>query len=390
MFRTNHVTADPHANGPGKAGYSGGSLADQVPATVITAGAMNALQEEIANVVEFWGSLDASTVTQLLGAIKMTAMAQSDAAALSLLAETYSGPTNASGAAEFLDDANNVLCIVRPHVGGQIITSPDGGATWTPNPLTGGTTTNALRGVAAKANGASGSRFVAVGDSGRLQCFDTSASQTKATPAGGYSGAFNAVCFHNNPSSPKWVAVSRSDASGVQLATPGSETGTWTAGGATPGFSSDLWSCTSNGTAILAGGSGGLITRSLDHGATWSQVSTTFGSSIVQLEFVHGSFMALDSASRVFRSTDNGTTWSLLTGTLGSNASLSSKTGAVLVSRSGGGWTYFRRGDDASSGTPVIPAGVTAAGNQAWRLKSRWLLYCQAGVKFYLTPCLPY
>ena len=52
MFRADHVTKKTDANGAGKDGYTEGSVATQVAPTVITADAMNALQEELCAIVE--------------------------------------------------------------------------------------------------------------------------------------------------------------------------------------------------------------------------------------------------------------------------------------------------------------------------------------------------
>jgi len=70
MFRADHITADPTANGVGKPGYTDGSVSLQVAPTRVTAAAMNALQEEIALAIEGAGiTLSSGSNAQLLAAI---------------------------------------------------------------------------------------------------------------------------------------------------------------------------------------------------------------------------------------------------------------------------------------------------------------------------------
>lgn len=67
MFRADHVTAESDANGAGKDGYTDGDPGVQ-SATVLTADAANAFQEEIANAIEAAGitlsKLDKSQLSQ--------------------------------------------------------------------------------------------------------------------------------------------------------------------------------------------------------------------------------------------------------------------------------------------------------------------------------------
>src|SRR5262249_12641155 len=69
MHRINTAHADPNANGPGKAGFKDGTPPSEVP-TRLNASFFNALQEEIANVVEEAGlTLDENDKTQLRQAV---------------------------------------------------------------------------------------------------------------------------------------------------------------------------------------------------------------------------------------------------------------------------------------------------------------------------------
>lgn len=70
LDRIDHITADPDANGTGLAGFTGGTVSTQVPATVLTAAWANGVQEEIALAIEGAGlTLDSGTNAQLLSAM---------------------------------------------------------------------------------------------------------------------------------------------------------------------------------------------------------------------------------------------------------------------------------------------------------------------------------
>lgn len=70
MHRINTSTAVPDANGAGRAGFRDGNLAIGQQPTALNALFFNAVQEELANVIEGAGiALDSAVKTQLLSAI---------------------------------------------------------------------------------------------------------------------------------------------------------------------------------------------------------------------------------------------------------------------------------------------------------------------------------
>ena len=71
MHRIDHSTAVSDLHGAGKPGYTAGSPSTGVPATVVTADALNALQEEIARLVEGAGlTLNKADNAQALAAVQ--------------------------------------------------------------------------------------------------------------------------------------------------------------------------------------------------------------------------------------------------------------------------------------------------------------------------------
>jgi hypothetical protein len=65
MQRTDHVTRALDLYGTGKDGYQEGDAEQQVPGTVVTAAALNAMQEELARAVEQYVPLDPANSGQL-------------------------------------------------------------------------------------------------------------------------------------------------------------------------------------------------------------------------------------------------------------------------------------------------------------------------------------
>ncbi len=65
MQRTDHVTRALDLFGTGKDGYQEGDAEQQVPGTVVTAAALNAMQEELARAVEQYVPLDPANSGQL-------------------------------------------------------------------------------------------------------------------------------------------------------------------------------------------------------------------------------------------------------------------------------------------------------------------------------------
>lgn len=84
MRRIQHATRKIDANGAGKDGFYEGSVAQNIPPTVITAQFMNDLQEELVGVVEAAGLVPSSDRTQLAQAIAIAATGSSSANAISI------------------------------------------------------------------------------------------------------------------------------------------------------------------------------------------------------------------------------------------------------------------------------------------------------------------
>lgn len=105
----------------------------------------------------------------------------------------------------------------------------------------------------------------------------------------------------------RWVAVGNSG----KISYSTNDGLTWTA--ATSGVTDDLYTVTTDGTNWLVGGVQGKILRSTDNGVTWSSISNSHGTGEIACISTDGTtFVAVGGAGGVSRSTDGGATWSSL------------------------------------------------------------------------------
>jgi hypothetical protein len=206
VHRIDHATRAIDGNGTGKDGFTGGSVSTQVPATVVTADIMNALQEEPANVIEAYvGPLVKADNTQLRQVVDalVTGIIEGVASADAL---TATGLANRGAAASSVlrdaaSDDNLTIVAAFQASANQIRSSTDGGATFTARTL-GSASAESIYGVAWSPTL---SLFVCVGTTGEIQSSPDGTTWTRRTPGSGSTANFEDVIW--SPSHGKFVAV---------------------------------------------------------------------------------------------------------------------------------------------------------------------------------------
>ncbi len=160
-----------------------------------------------------------------------------------------------------------------------------------------------------------GSKYVAVGNGGRI-LLSTDNGTSWTAQSSGIAVALNAVTYtgttfvavgntFSNPNPPFEPRVT------ILTSTNGT---TWTTRfqPLPLNTTSDLWSVVANGATVAAGGEGGLIMTSADHGTTWSTVAADLVNrpeNIYGLTYGSATFVAVGANGQITSSTDNGVSW---------------------------------------------------------------------------------
>ena len=293
MQRVSHITQATDLFGSGKHGYQSGEVATQRPGTVVTPGAMNALQEEIANVVEANGFvLNASLFTQLLLSIRiMLASFGIQNHVPRTAAAAYSG--------NFYDavygDTDDLHVIVGDS-SGAIQTSPDG-VTWTAR------TAGSSYAGAFYAATYGGGVFVISGSTGEIQSSADGVTWTRRTPGAASNADYHGAGYGNG------LFVLGGSSGHIQTSPDGT---TWTFRSKAGAFGGSF-----NGHAYGAGlhcivGDSSEIQTSPD-GTTWTKRTQGGGSTALlnSIAFGNGKFVAVGSS--VAQVSSDGVTWTLVT-----------------------------------------------------------------------------
>jgi hypothetical protein len=243
MYRNTHATKAADLFGAGKHGFTGGSITQQIPRSVLDVPIVNDVQEELANAVESAGiALKQDTRDQLNHAICARLEIMALANHSERLADSYGGG--------FEDVAYGAQFVAVGSQGG-IQLSNDGDA-WTEiAPAAAYAAT--FRAVAYAAG-----LYLLVGNDAELQTSPDGAVYTHRNKAGGFAGAFRAVAHGG-----LWVVAG--DNGEIQTS-PDAVTFTHrsAAGGFTGTFNGAAYG---NGVYVLAGD--GQTQRSVD-GITWT------------------------------------------------------------------------------------------------------------------------
>lgn len=324
MHRIDTATADADANGSGKAGFTEGDPSTATPPTALSAAFFNAVQEEIAGVVEGAGvEIAKGNNGQLLAAVR--ALIVGTIAAANWVLRTAAGgiSANLEGVAS---DGASALVVVG--ASGTIQSSGDGGATWTARTAA-GSYSNSFKEVVYGAG-----LYVATGDSGEIQTSPDGVTWTKRT--GGGTGAFGLAygaglfvstwssgVIYTSPDGITWTArtgVSSTAAGagygdGLYLTVGGtgqiqtSPDGiTWTARTAAGGYVDTFWSHAYGHNLHVIVGNAGEIQTSPD-GITWTRQTSGISTNLRSVVFSGGIFVACGEDSNAVLVSWDGVTW---------------------------------------------------------------------------------
>lgn len=255
MHRIDSSTKSVDKFGAGKHGFTEGDPSAAVPPTQTTDDWLDALQEELCNVIEAAGiTLVKGTRTQLRDAVQVKDM---------LLFQNF------------------------------VERLPAGGSSQT------------MRDLAYRATGGTSpypSQIVMVGNAGTIQTSVLGLIWTAETPAGGYSGAFQSVAYDGT----YFVAVGSSE----EIETATDPTGTWTQ--RTPDtFTGAFQVVRWDGTYWVLAGSAGEIQTATNPTGAWTTRAPGSGYSgqFQDAHFANGIWVLVGAAGEIQTATDPTGTW---------------------------------------------------------------------------------
>jgi hypothetical protein len=319
MKRIDHVTADPNANGSGKAGFTGGSVSQQIPRTVVTPEWANGIQEEIGGAIEAVSiTLESANNAQLAQSmtVRLEQMAlanhlEADPAGLQCRAGAYGA---------------GLYVMVGP--GGYFFRSADL-QTWYSSSAGFAGNLNAIYYDKASA------LWVVVGDAAEIMTSTDGSTWTHRTKAGAYSGNFRGV----TKALGLWVIVG--DGGEIQTSPNGI---TWTHRATGSAYAS-IMSGIAFGNGYFVASGDHIVQRSPD-GITWTQFTHPEPSAVGPIAFGNGTFITISSAE-VYTSPD-GQTWTMswTMGAIAVNSLIRGQnqfiamadSGNILMSPNGFGW----------------------------------------------------
>lgn len=271
MDRIDHATADADLYGSGKDGFTAGSVATQVPATVVTADWLNGIQEEIASVIEHAATPLAGRNDQMLAAIR----GMVDGAALAgLTARTTSAGPYYEGAAS--NNSGSIVAVARDDASAQVVYSTNGG-NFVSATLAGGSTEalHAILFVDTQPDFFASGTFLVVGENGTIQWSDDCATWTAETPAASYTGDF--LCAAKSPDTDVVVIAG----TGGEIQTSSNIASSWSHATQPGAYAGSYNGCTYSprlGLWILCGTSGAIHTS--PDGSTWTARTSALAGSI--------------------------------------------------------------------------------------------------------------
>lgn len=282
MFRTDEDSAVGNLYVEGEPGVT--------PATVVSAAAMNAIQEELCAPIEAAGiTLDAADRGQLIAALATL----SDFATARAAVQNSTMKHDTSGTDVQAFAVKNVSDIVAVGASGLILKSTNGGETWSSQTAAGGYTDDFRCAIWVS----SLSLYIIAGKTGEIQTSPDGVTWTHRSAASSYTGIFKDIAFGAG------VVVLVGASGEIQSSTNGTA---WTrrqTGGA--GFIGLHFAS----SLFVAGNGGGTYHSS--NGTTW----VSGGSEIVgDIDFGNGLWVGGD-AGAVYTST-NGTSWTLYSAVL--------------------------------------------------------------------------
>lgn len=363
MHRIDHVTKSTDENGTGKDGFTEGEASSQTPPTRVTGAIMNALQEELANVVEAQGGV---LVKLENDQAQRAIYGQIDLAALGSLAScgTVSGALFTDAVVGFISAGPvdlPLLVLVRSTTSGQVQTVSNatikfGGAisaetlgSASAEPLFGAAFSYSLQ------------LFCVVGDSGEIQTSPDGSTWTRRTPDGSYSARFYSVTWDETLA--LFIAVGESGE--IQTSPDGT---TWTARTAGSGFVGTFYRVASyNGTIVAVGGDGaadGEIQTSVD-GTTWVQRVGSGPDDFAACDATQWGFYASNLAVTYYSA--DGVTWADATSEIGFPAYIASPSGALV------GAFFWQGAPYHGAAARQTALGYSAASQMLRRCKNLWV-----------------